>query len=362
MRGHSNFYKNRTARGRLAGVAHAVVAAHRLMFLAKVQGMRREGMGDIPILRNFPFLIHGRFEPTNRIASASSKKFMSNLPALRRLAEMVSASHSVEILDVSGNNIDDLGLVQLIVKVTFSHPSLVHLNMERNPIPPLAARSLLRLARSMTHRLTVINVNHTNLGSEVIAQIDACLKETVRKRIEAAAATTPHGASSSNGSSNTSSPIFVASSPILRHDAAALRVGSASAASAGYAGGISAAAAASSPVIGPAGASGLAGPRPIVSEQTAAAAQMLRHAQMSQQLLRAASPQFATSGASRQSTPSQLAARRLGAAGIQSLPPLQAPVDAGSVTLQGRSTPSSGSAVNAARQYHTQQQNSSVRR
>lgn len=266
---------------------------------------------------------------------------------------MVSVSHSVEILDVSGNNIDDLGLVQLIVKVTFSHPSLVHLNMERNPIPPLAARSLLRLARSMTHRLTVINVNHTNLGSEVIAQIDACLKETVRKRAEAAVAGTPYAGSS--GGSSSSSPLFVASSPILRHDAAALRVGSAAAAHQG-----STAMAAGSPVVGPAGSGGAAGPRPVVSEQTAAAAQMLRHAQMSQQLLRASSPQYSSS-VTRQVTPSQLAARRLGAAGAQSLPPLQPTADssAGTPSLQGRSTPSSGSAVNAARQYH---QSSTIRR
>jgi serine/threonine protein kinase len=220
LRAHSKFMKSRTLRHRLLGCFQAAVAAHRLVFLARLQAMRREGIAEIPSLRNFPFVVHGIYEPPNHIASAASKRFSSNIPALKRLTEMVAASHTVEVLDVSGNNIDDLGLVQLIVKVTFAHPSLTHLNMERNPIPALAARALLRLARSPTHKLNIINVNHTSLGVDVIAQIDASLKETIRKRAEAAQAAAVYG-----GMGNTAGSPIVASSSILRHDGNALRLG-----------------------------------------------------------------------------------------------------------------------------------------
>lgn len=218
VRAHSKWARSRTLRHRLLGACHAVVAAHRLIFFSKIQSMRRDGIGEIPVLRHLPFIVHGTFEPPNHIAAATSKKFMNNIAALKRLTEMVASSHTVEVLDVSGNNIDDLGLVQLIVKVSYAHPSLVHLNMERNPIPPLAARALLRLARSPTHKLNIINVNHTNLGIDVIAQIDGCLKETIRRRAEAAAA------SGALTMSSVTSPI-VSSSPILRHDSGALRIG-----------------------------------------------------------------------------------------------------------------------------------------
>lgn len=215
LRAHSKWARDRSMRHRLLGVFQAVIAAHRFVFFARLQSMKREGIAEIPVLRHLPFIVHGTFEPNNHIASASSKKFWSNIPALKRLAEMVAASHTVEVLDVSGTNLDDLGLVQLIVKVSFSHPSLVHLNMERNPIPPLAARALLRLARSPTHKLNIINVNHTNLGMDVIAQIDGCLKETIRKRTEqqvaAAAAASVHAAAQHH-------PSIIASSSILRND------------------------------------------------------------------------------------------------------------------------------------------------
>lgn len=220
LRPHSKFMKSRTLRHRLLGCFQAVIAAHRLVFLARLQAMRRDGIAEIPSLRHFPFIVHGIFEPPNHIASASSKRFTSNIPALKRLTEMVAASHTVEVLDVSGNQIDDLGLVQLIVKVSFAHPSLLHLNMERNPIPALAARALLRLARSPTHKLNIINVNHTSLGVDVIAQIDSSLKETIRKRAEASQSVAAYASSSSMNSS----PI-VASSSILRHDGNALRLG-----------------------------------------------------------------------------------------------------------------------------------------
>jgi serine/threonine protein kinase len=220
LRAHSKFSKNRRIRHRLVGCCQAIVAAHRLVYHARLQAMRREGIAEIPSLRNFPFMVHGIFEPPNHVVSASSKRFSSNIPALKRLTEMVAASHTVEVLDVSGNNIDDLGLVQLIVKVSFAHPSLTHLNMERNPIPALAARALIRLARSPTHKLTIINVNHTSLGVDVIAQIDSNLKETIRKRAEAASAAN-HGMI---GNAAHTSPI-VASSSILRHDGNALRLG-----------------------------------------------------------------------------------------------------------------------------------------
>jgi serine/threonine protein kinase len=186
-RAHSKWLKTRKFEHRFAGAAHAVIFAHRLVFLARLQAMRREGIADISMLRHFPYIVHGIFEPTNHIA-ASGRRFVGNVAALRRLADMVCASLTVEVFDVSNSSIDDLSLIQHIVKVSYTHPSLICLNLENNPIPPLAGRALIRLARSLTHRLNVINVNNTNLGYETISQVDMCLKETIRKRAEAALA------------------------------------------------------------------------------------------------------------------------------------------------------------------------------
>lgn len=186
-RTHSRWVKTRRFELKFRGAAHAVIFAHRLIFLARLQSMRREGIADISLLRHFPYIVHGTFEPANHVA-VSGKRFFGNVAALRRLAEMVGASSTVEIFDVSNNNIDDLGLVQLIVKIAYTHPSLTCLNLENNPIPQLTGRALIRLARSPTHKLNVINVNNTNLGYDTIQQVDGCLKETIRKRLDMSAA------------------------------------------------------------------------------------------------------------------------------------------------------------------------------
>lgn len=211
-REHSKWVKTRKFEHRFSGAAQAVIFAHRLVFLARLQAMRREGIADISMLRHFPYIVHGVFEPTNHVA-ASGRRFVGNVAALRRLADMVGASLTVEVFDVSNSSIDDLSLVQHIVKVAYTHPSLICLNLENNPIPPLAGRALIRLARSLTHKLSVINVNNTNLGYDTIAQVDMCLKETIRKRAEAALAAAINGVGSPSGGSVGSAMAGSASSP-----------------------------------------------------------------------------------------------------------------------------------------------------
>lgn len=220
LRAHSNFWKTRQIRHRIRGAVHAIIAAHRLVFYAKLMTMRREGTSEIGVLRNFGYLVHGQYEPPARVAHATNKKFIGNMAALKRFTDMVAVSKTVEVFDVSATNLDDVGLVQYIVKVAHGHHGLIQLNLERNPIPPLAARALLRLARTPSTKLSVINVSNTNLGADTIAQIDTTLKEAVRKRAESER---PGGGSFSatNGAAPMAHGFAQSSSPTLSNSRAA---------------------------------------------------------------------------------------------------------------------------------------------
>jgi len=214
FREHSRWAERRSIRHRMMGVFRAVLFANRLVFLSNLQAMRNEGIADMLVLRDFGYMVHRTYEPPHRTAIAN-KKFAGNVAALHRFTDMVAVSQTVETFDLSHSAIDDLLLVQHIVKVASAHPTLLTLRLDNNPIPAIAGRAILRLARSATHKLTVIDVHNTNLGDETIAQVDASLKETIRRRLESAGQSPPAAPLASTHSSNHSSAASF-SSPHVR--------------------------------------------------------------------------------------------------------------------------------------------------
>lgn len=165
------------------GAAFAVMAGHRLIFSTRVLALRREGL-DLPILRSFSYLVGRKYASPSRALCARGMA-VGNPRIIAQLTSMLESSDTVETFDVSANQLDNVELVQQIVKVASNHPSLTSLNLEGNPIPSLAGRALLRLARGGT-KIRVINVNNSStLGQDIVQQISASLKDTERKRMEA---------------------------------------------------------------------------------------------------------------------------------------------------------------------------------
>lgn len=159
-----------------------VMGVHRLLYVLRVEHLRR-CHADIPILRSFSFLVARHFEPAaqGHMIAAPPTYFNGNVKALHQLTDMLEVSQTAETFDVSSNSIDNLELVQKIVRVTSMHPSLTTLNLENNPIPPLAGRALLRLSRSGI-KLKTINVNNTPVAAEYGAQITQNLRELELRR------------------------------------------------------------------------------------------------------------------------------------------------------------------------------------
>ena len=162
-----------------AGV-YTVIAAHRLVYSIRCIALKREGCDYPLLLKSYSYLVTRRYHPANRSINASGMCY-GNMRAILHLVAMLEASDNVETFDVSNNGIDSLDVLQQVVRVSTGHPTLSVLNLENNPIPPLAGRALLRLARAAT-RLRVINVNNTNLGADVIGSIAQYLKESEKKR------------------------------------------------------------------------------------------------------------------------------------------------------------------------------------
>ena len=169
----------RCARTLLRGGIIAVAAAHRLVFGLRCIQLRREGC-DLPLLRNFSYLVSGRYDPPQRMIRASGA-MVGNAKAMLHLIAMLEHSDTTDTFDVSSNGIDSLDVTQQIVRVASSHPSLTALDLQDNPIPPLAGRALQRLARATT-RLRSINVGGTQIGADVAHQINQSLKESEKKR------------------------------------------------------------------------------------------------------------------------------------------------------------------------------------
>ena len=151
---------------------HIVVATQRMIYLRRISLLRRNG-ADFPVLRCYGFLVSGRSDVTQLLCSGV---FSGNPRAVQFLLPMVEGASQLEVLDLSSNNIDNMDLVQQIVKAVTNHTSLMVLNLENNPIPALAGRSLLRLARSQS-KLRVIRVSGTLVAADIVAQILAALKD-----------------------------------------------------------------------------------------------------------------------------------------------------------------------------------------
>ena len=161
------------------GASQAIRATHRFVYLVKCRRYKKEGI-DFPFTHNFGYMVTGVYYPRFSVVNVSGLA-SGNVKVLNVVLDMVEASTVVDTLDVSHNGIDSLDFVQNVVRVATTHPSLTSINLEGNPIPPLAGRALQRLARS-TVRLRVINVRNTPIGAELQQQIAQCLKDSEKKR------------------------------------------------------------------------------------------------------------------------------------------------------------------------------------
>lgn len=181
---------------RLKSWVHVIVAAHRLVYWRKLTALRSNDC-DFHVLKNYTYLVTGRYEPPRGVLNVSGV-FQTNPKAVLLLLAMVEASQTIDSLDLSNNNIDSLDYVQSIVRSLTNHPSLTTLSLERNPIPTLAGRGLVRLARATTNRIKALKITGTQISADVSQQIATALKE---KRVEGVSEV---GQSSSSSLSSTS--------------------------------------------------------------------------------------------------------------------------------------------------------------
>uniref|UniRef100_A0A7S1PQC3 Protein kinase domain-containing protein n=1 Tax=Neobodo designis TaxID=312471 RepID=A0A7S1PQC3_NEODS len=185
---------------RAAGIA--VRAAHRLIFSQQLRRLdAKPDLQGIPVLRSFRFLVSGRYEPSPAsslsgsgghgsgepgggrltIAARPTVSFRGNPRAVSLLLSMAESSVTVEVLDLSDVGIDHADTVQRVARVATSHPSLTTLDLSRNPIPPLAGRALVRLARSAV-KLRTLHLSETTLAPDTVHAIHQRLAATVSER------------------------------------------------------------------------------------------------------------------------------------------------------------------------------------
>eukprot|EP00760_Papus_ankaliazontas_P027489 PhM_4_TR3362/c0_g1_i1/m.35356/K08794/CAMK1; calcium/calmodulin-dependent protein kinase I len=168
------------ARLRWRGAVSVVRAAHRIVYFTKAKAYKADGV-DHPATHNFGYMVTGVYRPKSTSLQLSGQ-CPHNLKVLNLILDMVESSPTLESLDVSNNHIDNLDFIQAIVRIATQHPSLLSINLENNPIPPLAGRALVRLARN-AQRLRVLNVRGTSIGPELIQQIQNNMKDMEKKRL-----------------------------------------------------------------------------------------------------------------------------------------------------------------------------------
>ncbi|RNF21430.1 putative protein kinase [Trypanosoma conorhini] len=166
----------------------ALMAAHRLCYLRYCRMLERNACGACTILRNFRFAVSGVYEPPSPTLDCSGV-FAKCPRGVSLLLPMVEASRTIEALDVSNNNIDSLTVFQQLAKTVSQHPTLLSLNLSFNPVPALAGRALLRIARSPQSKLLHLGLDGTFITAETLSQIAAALKE--KSGASPAAALTP---------------------------------------------------------------------------------------------------------------------------------------------------------------------------
>eukprot|EP00759_Apiculatamorpha_spiralis_P027297 PhF_6_TR30163/c0_g1_i1/m.44214/K08794/CAMK1; calcium/calmodulin-dependent protein kinase I len=174
---------------RWRGAVCAVRAVHRVVYFVKCRRYKREGI-DFPFTHHFGFMVSGVYTSRSTVMNVAGLCAPCNLKVLNVVLDMVKSSPTVDTFDISNNGIDSLDYVQNLVTMATTHPALTSINLEGNPIPPLAGRSLVRLARTAT-KLRVINVKNTNIGAEVQTQIIQSLKDNEKKRSKVQHPSTP---------------------------------------------------------------------------------------------------------------------------------------------------------------------------
>ncbi|RNF04157.1 putative protein kinase [Trypanosoma rangeli] len=154
----------------------ALMAAHRLCYLRYCRMLEHSGCGACTVLHNFRFAVSGVYEPPNPTLDCSGV-FAKHPCGVSFLLPMVEASRTIETLDLSSNNIDSLAVFQQLAKTVSQHPTLLSLNLSCNPVPALAGRSLLRIARSPQSKLQHLGLDGAFISSETLSQISAALKD-----------------------------------------------------------------------------------------------------------------------------------------------------------------------------------------
>lgn len=166
------------AKTRFRSWVHVMVAMHRLVYWRKVRVLRLHH-ADVAPLKSFTYLVSGKYEPLHPRGVISVQGLFAHNPNKiipTFLLPLVEGSSTIETLDLSENNIESVDTMQAIVKALMHHPSLVNLVLENNPIPSLAGRSLVRLARA-PNKIRCIKLGGTLVGTDVLQQVTSILKD-----------------------------------------------------------------------------------------------------------------------------------------------------------------------------------------
>ncbi|AYU77762.1 mitogen-activated protein kinase kinase 3, putative [Leishmania donovani] len=163
-----------SARWRAAALA--VMGVQRLLYLQKIQRLVRLGYDGFPILRDYRYLVTGKYVPASTSVECSHM-FHARPMALLELISMIDTCPFLKHVDLSWNNIHSLSVIQALLKVVTRHPSLQSIDLSHNPIPAVAGRSIVRLIRNPLSQVTCINVGDTGISADTIGQINSFLKE-----------------------------------------------------------------------------------------------------------------------------------------------------------------------------------------
>eukprot|EP00756_Hemistasia_phaeocysticola_P014442 Hpha_TRINITY_DN15336_c0_g2::TRINITY_DN15336_c0_g2_i1::g.87966::m.87966 len=148
-----------------------VRAAHRLVFWSGCKQLQEHDC-DIPLFHNLAYLVGGHVEPQDGQILASGQ--LQTARGIQRVCEVVEQSRTVEVLDLSNNNLSYESL-QLVARAAAAAPRLSVLNLSNNPVNTLGGRALMRLARS--GKLKQIHLKGTLISAEVLQQIEQSLKD-----------------------------------------------------------------------------------------------------------------------------------------------------------------------------------------
>jgi serine/threonine protein kinase len=153
-----------------------IIAAQRFVYFYKVKRLHKLGYGNLAVLRDYHYLMTGQYDPHGDSLDCSNV-FHTHPMAVLELVTMISTCTHLRHVDLSWNNIHSLSLIQAFLNAATTHPSLRSINLSHNPIPAVAGRALVRLARNPLSHITSINVGDTGISAETISRINAFLKE-----------------------------------------------------------------------------------------------------------------------------------------------------------------------------------------